>query len=70
MKYLFSAEKRHIERLSDEPLTDTAAIPNDNLEALFELGQQSRQALKDFIESFPSPKGDEESQCTSKAQSH
>src|SRR5215467_6641108 len=53
VKHIFSAEKRYIERLSDEPLTDTASIPNDNLEALFELAQQSRQALKGFIESFP-----------------
>jgi uncharacterized damage-inducible protein DinB len=49
VKHIFSAEKRYIERLSDKPLTDTASIPNDNLEALFELGQQSRQGLKDFI---------------------
>ena len=34
VKHIFSAEKRYIERLSDEPLTDTASIPNDNLEAL------------------------------------
>ena len=41
-----------------KPLTDTAAIPNDDLEALFELGQQSRQALKDLIESFQTPSWD------------
>jgi uncharacterized damage-inducible protein DinB len=49
---------RYVERLSDEPLTDTASIPNDNLEAIFEFGQQSRQGLKDFIESFPAPSWD------------
>ena len=53
VKHIFSAEKRYVERLSDEPLTDTALIPSDNLEALFELGQRSRQSLKDFVESFP-----------------
>ena len=58
VKHIFSAEKRYIERLSDEPLTDTASIPNDNLEALFEFGQRSRQALKDFIESYPAPSWD------------
>jgi len=57
-KHIFSAEKRYIERLSGEPLTDTASIPNDNLEALFELGQQSRQGLKDFIEGFAAPSWD------------
>ena len=58
VKHIFSAEKRYIERLSDEPLTDTASIPSDNLEALFKLGQQSRQGLKDFIESFQAPNWD------------
>ena len=58
VKHIFPAEKRYIERLSDEPLTDTASIPNDNLEALFEFGRQSRQRLKDFIENFPAPSWD------------
>src|SRR5215471_1166554 len=58
VKHIFSCEKRYIERLSGEPLTDAASIPNDNLEALFELGQQSRQGLKDFIERFPAPSWD------------
>jgi len=39
-------------------LTDTASIPSDNLEALFKLGQKSRQGLKDFIESLPAPSWD------------
>jgi uncharacterized damage-inducible protein DinB len=58
VKHIFSAEKRYIERLSDEPLTDSASIPNDDLEALFELGQQSRQGLKNFIEGFPAASWD------------
>ena len=58
VKHIFSAEKRYIERLSDQPLTDTASIPNDNLEALFGFGQHSRQALKNFIETFPAPRWD------------
>jgi hypothetical protein len=36
VKHIFSAEKRYIERLSDEPLTDTASIRNDNVEALLD----------------------------------
>ena len=58
VKHIFSAEKRYVERLSDHPLTDTASIPNDDLEVLFELGQQSRQGLKDFIENFPASSWD------------
>jgi uncharacterized damage-inducible protein DinB len=44
VRHIFSAEKRYVERLSDRPLTDTASIPNDNLEALFEFAQSSRKA--------------------------
>ena len=58
VKHIFSAEKRYIERLSEKPLTDTALIPSDNLEALFELGQRSRQDLQNFIESFPATNWD------------
>ena len=58
VKHIFSAEKRYIERLSDEPLTDSGSIPNDDLEALFEFGQESRQGLKTFIEGFPASSWD------------
>ena len=53
VKHIFCAEKRYIERLSDQPLTDTVSIPNDSFEAIFELGRKSRQGLKDFVESVP-----------------
>jgi len=53
LRHVFSAEKRYIERLAERPLTDTAAIPNDNIDALFQFGQQSRQAFKEFLASFP-----------------
>src|SRR5215470_1577588 len=33
VKHIFSSEKLYVERLSDEPLTNTTSIPNDNLEA-------------------------------------
>jgi len=34
-------------------MTDTAIIPADNIEALFELGQESRRELREFIEALP-----------------
>ena len=58
VRHMFSAEKRYIDRLSGRALTDTASIPNDNVEALFQFGEQSRQELKEFIETFPSQKWD------------
>ena len=52
VKHIFSAEKRYLDRLSGRPLTDAASIPND-VEALFDFGRQSRQELREFINSFP-----------------
>ena len=53
VRHIFSAEKRYIDRLSNRPLTDTASIPNSNVEALFQFGRQSRKDLKEFVEIFP-----------------
>jgi uncharacterized damage-inducible protein DinB len=58
VRHIFSAEKRYVERLSDRPLTDTASIPSDNVEALFRFGQQSRKELKEFVKTFPAQKWD------------
>src|SRR5713226_7739809 len=57
VRHIFSAEKRYVERLSGRALTDTATIPN-NVEALFQFGQQSRKELKEFVEKFPTPEWD------------
>ena len=54
VRHIFSAEKRYVERLSDRPMTDTAIIPVDNIDTLFQFGQQSRQELREFIGAFPS----------------
>ncbi len=54
VRHIFSAEKRYVERLSDRPMTDTATIPADNIEALFQSGQQSRRELREFISTLPS----------------
>lgn len=58
MRHIFSAEKRYVERLGERPLTDTSSVPTDNLEALFQFGDESRQELKDFVEAFPGGKWD------------
>lgn len=59
VRHIFSAEKRYIDRLSDRALTDTAAIPNDKVEALFDFGRRSRKELKEFVETFPDQRWDE-----------
>ncbi len=58
IRHIFSAEKRYVERLSGRALTDTASVPNDKIEALFEFGQQSRKELKELLETFPAAQWD------------
>ena len=58
MRHIFSAEKRYVERLEERPLTDTSLVAADNLEALFQLGRQSRKELKDFVAGVPEQKWD------------
>jgi uncharacterized damage-inducible protein DinB len=53
IRHIFSAEKRYVERLSDKPLTDTASISTEKIEVLFNLGQESRKALREFIGTLP-----------------
>jgi uncharacterized damage-inducible protein DinB len=54
VRHIFSAEKRYVDRLSDRSLTDPASIPIDDVDALFQFGQQSRRDLRKFISTFPS----------------
>lgn len=58
VRHIFSAEKRYIDRLSNRPITDTASIPANNVEALFDLGRESRTELKEFIKTFPAQQWD------------
>jgi uncharacterized damage-inducible protein DinB len=52
IRHIFSAEKRYIERLSGQPLTDTSSVPANDLEAIVELGERSRQGLRQFIDTL------------------
>lgn len=56
--HIFGAEKRYVERLSGRPLTELSSIPNDEVEALFQFGEQSRKELKEFVEIFPAREWD------------
>jgi uncharacterized damage-inducible protein DinB len=58
VRHIFSAEQRYVERLSGRPMTDPSTIPADDLEGLFQFGQGSRQALREFIETLPAEEWD------------
>src|ERR1700747_127749 len=53
IRHIFSAEKRYVDRLSGRPLTDTATIPSDNVEGLFQFSQLCRKELREFVAAFP-----------------
>jgi uncharacterized damage-inducible protein DinB len=53
VRHIFSAERRYVDRLSGRDLTDTASIPADNVDALFQFGSESRSGLRDFIATLP-----------------
>jgi uncharacterized damage-inducible protein DinB len=55
IRHIFSAEKRYVDRLSERPLTDTASIPADNVEALFAFGRESRNALRQLLQTASEP---------------
>lgn len=58
VRHIFTAEKRYVERLYGRPLTDPASLPSDNIEALFQFGQQSRKELTKLVEAFPAQEWD------------
>ena len=58
VRHMFSAEKRYIDRLSGRSLTDTASVPNDDIEALFQFSHQSRKDLREFVERLPAQEWD------------
>ena len=58
IRHIFSAETRYVDRLSGRAITDTGSVPAESLDALFQLGQQSRKSLRDFIETFPAKEWD------------
>lgn len=64
VRHIFSAEKRYIDRLSDRAITETGSIPNNSVEALFEFGQQSRAALKQFVNALPAQDWDRPQEFT------
>ena len=53
VKHIFIAEKHHVDRLSNRPITDTGSVSSDNVERLFQFGWRSRKDLREFVEAVP-----------------
>jgi uncharacterized damage-inducible protein DinB len=58
VRHIFSAEKRYVERCRQMPLSDTASVPANDVEALFAFGVESRAALRELLETFPDTEWD------------
>jgi len=58
IKHVFGAEMRYVDRLHARPLTDSATIPDADLDALFAFGQASRRELRQLLDTFPAAEWD------------
>ena len=58
VRHIFSAEKRYVNRIQGAPLADAAAVPSTDVEALFALGQESRESLRALLATFPAERWD------------
>src|SRR5262249_13638497 len=52
VRHIFSAEQRYVQRCRQVPLSDTATVPANDVEALFAFGVESRAAVRELLESF------------------
>lgn len=53
VRHIFSAEQRYVDRIQELPITDTSAVPADDVDRLFDFGRQTRQRLRGLVDSFP-----------------
>lgn len=60
IRHIFSAEKRYVERLAHQQLSDTSSIPTDKIDALLEFGRQSRKGLRELAERLPKENWDKQ----------
>jgi uncharacterized damage-inducible protein DinB len=58
VRHIFSAEQRYVERVLEQPLTDTSVIPSNDVEALFAFGRQSREKLRRLLAEYPADRWD------------
>lgn len=58
VRHIFGAELRYVQRLTGEPLNDLAAVPTDDVERLFKIGDEARSHLKQLLRTMPADQWD------------
>ncbi len=58
VRHIFGAEWRYVDRIRGAEPRDLAAVPADDVEALFALGRESRQAMRALLNELPSERWD------------
>jgi uncharacterized damage-inducible protein DinB len=58
VRHIFSAEQRYVDRIQERPISDTSAVPANDVDHLFDFGGQTRQRLRGLVDSFPAERWD------------
>jgi uncharacterized damage-inducible protein DinB len=53
VKHIFTAEKHHVDRLSNRPITDVSTVPGERVQEVFAFGERSRRDLAAFVAAEP-----------------
>ncbi len=53
VRHIFGAEWRYVDRVRGAEPRDLGGVPADDLEALFALGRESRQAMRALVKELP-----------------
>jgi uncharacterized damage-inducible protein DinB len=53
VKHIFGAERRYVQRLTNQPLTDYNDVPSEDLDALFAIGDEGRRSLVSLLRTYP-----------------
>ena len=58
VRHIFGAEWRYVDRVRGAEPRDLGSVRADDVEALFALGRESRQALRDLLKELPTARWD------------
>jgi len=58
VRHIFSAEQRYVDRIREQPITETGTVPPGDIDALFDFGRESRRNLRQLLHDFPAERWD------------